>query len=99
MVAVTERPDLTGRSDEVIFETAVAEGRAVVTNDIKNFRPPAARCLAGGNVHAGLVLLPSARARTKAAVQSLAAAIETVLNAHPDGLGGTERRIGPPAQD
>lgn len=42
VVAVTDRADLIGRTDRIILEVASAEGRAVITNNIKDFRPPAA---------------------------------------------------------
>jgi predicted nuclease of predicted toxin-antitoxin system len=93
--AVADREDLAGRSDRIIFEAACSEGRAVVTNNIKDFRPLAAQWLAQGRVHAGLILLPSARTRTRNAIAAVAAAIENVLRDHPDGLGGSERWIGP----
>lgn len=93
--AVADREDLAGRSDRIIFEVAYGENRAVVTNNIKDFRPLAAEWLAQGRVHAGLILLPSARTRTRHAVAAVAAAIENVLRDHPDGLSGSERWIGP----
>jgi hypothetical protein len=40
-------------------------------------------------------LLPSARRRTRAAVAVLVAAIEAILRAHPEGIAGRERWIGP----
>ena len=70
--AVADRPDLAGRSDMVIFEVACREDRAVITNNIKDFRPLAAQWLAQGRVHGGLILLPSARTRTRAATTMLA---------------------------
>ena len=93
--AVAGREDLAGRSDRIIFEIACNEGRAVVTNNIKDFRPLAAEWLAQGRVHAGLILLPSTRTRTRNAIATVAAAIEDVLRGHPDGLSGSERWIGP----
>lgn len=93
--AVAERPDLVGRPDRVIFEVAAAEGRAVVTNNVKDFRPLAAECLAQGRTHPGLILLPSVRARTRPAVSALADAIEGVLMAKPGDLTSSERWIGP----
>jgi predicted nuclease of predicted toxin-antitoxin system len=93
--AVAEREDLIGRSDRAILEVAWREGRAVVTNNIKDFRPLAAEWLAQGRVHAGLILLPSTRTRSRNAIAAVAAAIETVLRDHPDGLSGSERWIGP----
>ena len=93
--AVAERDDLVGRSDRVVFEIASIEGRAVVTNNIKDFRPLAAEWLAQGRTHGGLILLPSSRTRTRPAVAALADAIEGILRSHPDGLSGSERWIGP----
>ena len=93
--AVADREDLVGRSDRVIFGSASSEGRAVVTNNIKDFRPLAAEWLAQGRVHAGLILLPSRRTRTRNAIAAVASAIEHVLRDHPDGLRGSERWIGP----
>jgi predicted nuclease of predicted toxin-antitoxin system len=92
--AVACREDLAGRSDRIIFEVACGEGRAVVTNNIKDFRPLAAEWLARARVHAGLILLPSARTRSRNTIAAVAAAIENVLRDHPDGLGGSERWIG-----
>ena len=93
--AVAGREDLVGRSDRMIVEVACSEGRAVVTNNIKDFRPLAAEWLAQGRVHAGLILLPSTRTRARNAIAAVAGAIENVLRDHPDGLSGSERWIGP----
>jgi predicted nuclease of predicted toxin-antitoxin system len=95
VVAVADREDLIGRSDRAILEVACREGRAVVANNIKDFRPLSAQWLAQGRVHAGLILLPSTRTRSRDAIAAVAAAIETVLRDHPDGLSGSERWIGP----
>ncbi len=81
-----------------LVEAAVAyygEDRAVITNNIKDFRPLAAQWLAQGRVHAGLILLLSSRTRTRAAVTMLAARIATVPGDHRDGLASGERWIGP----
>ena len=93
--AVADREDLVGRSDRFIFEVACGEGLAVVTNNIKDFRPLAAEWLAQGRVHAGLILLPSTRTRSRNAIAAVAAAIENGLRDHPEGLNGGERWIGP----
>jgi predicted nuclease of predicted toxin-antitoxin system len=96
VVAVAERDDLAGSSDRTLLDIASNKGRAVITNNIKDFRPLAAERIAQGRSHAGLVLLPSARTRTRAAIAPLASAIEQVLGEHPDGLKDSERWIGPP---
>ncbi|MGO8960985.1 MAG: DUF5615 family PIN-like protein [Streptosporangiaceae bacterium] len=93
--AVADRPDLAGRSDRFILEVASNEGRAVITNNIKDFRPLAAEWLARGQVHAGLILLPSSRTRNRGAISALADRIHSVLRDNPDGLSGSERWIGP----
>lgn len=93
--AVAGREDMVGCTDRIILEVACSEGRAVVTNNIKDFRPLAAEWLAQGRVHAGLILLPSTRTRTRGAIAAVAGAIENVLRDHPDGLSGSERWIGP----
>ena len=73
MVAVAGCRELVGRSDRTILELASHEERAVVTNNIKDFRPLAAERLARGLTHPGLILLPGSRTRTRAAVGDLAA--------------------------
>ena len=93
-VAVTEHVDLVGSIDSTILEVATGEGRAVVTTNIKDYRPLAALQLAQGRTHGGLILVASTR-RTRAAVTVLASAIEKVLHDHPDGLTSSERWIGP----
>lgn len=93
--AVADRPGLAGRSDRFIFEVACSEGRAVITNNIKDFRPLAAQWLAEGRVHSGLILVPSARTRTRDANAMLADRIATLLRQNPEGLASSERWIGP----
>ncbi|HUZ37618.1 MAG TPA: DUF5615 family PIN-like protein [Streptosporangiaceae bacterium] len=93
--AVADRDDLAGRSDRIVFEVASREGRAVVTNNIKDFRPLAAEFLAQGRAHAGLILLPSARTRSRATIAVIASAIENVLRDNPAGISASERWIGP----
>jgi predicted nuclease of predicted toxin-antitoxin system len=95
VVAVADRDDLVGSSDSIILGVAASEGRAVITNNVKDFRPLAAERLAQGRTHAGLILVPSTRTRTRAAITALATAIAKVLEDHPAGLAGSERWIGP----
>ena len=88
-----DRSDLAGQIDRVILEVAAAEQRAVITNNVKDFRPLAAERLARGESHAGLILLPSTRTRTRDAVEMLTDAIDRVLREHPAGLPATERWV------
>jgi predicted nuclease of predicted toxin-antitoxin system len=93
--AVTERRDLIGRPDEQLLELAGREDRAMITNNIRDFRPLAAQRLAQGKGHAGLILLPSTQTRSRAAVGWLANAIETIMKANPAGIHSSERWIAP----
>ncbi len=95
VVAVAERTDLVGSSDRILLEIASSEGRAVVTNNVKDFRPLAAERLAQGRTHSGLILLPSTRTRTRSSAAELTGAIAKVLHDHRNGLSGSERWIGP----
>jgi len=90
--AVTTRADIAETfSDARIMEIAAGEDRAVVTNNIKDFRPIAARRLQRGLGHAGLILVPSTRRRIKAANAALAEEIGKVMRDDSDGLAGSER--------
>ena len=95
VVAVVDRLDLIGRSDSQILDIATGEGGSVVTNNIKDFRPLAASRLAQGRTHGGLILVPSARTRTRSASSALTDAIRRVMDDHPDGLESREIWIGP----
>jgi len=59
--AVKDTPDLIGRPDPVIFAVAQAEGRAIVTENVADFRPLAAACLREGRSHTGLILTSNQR--------------------------------------
>lgn len=95
VAAVGERAELIGSSDAIVLEVATNENRAVITNNVKDFRPLAAERLAQGRSHGGLILVPSTRTRTRAAIAPLAAAVGKLLQENPDGLAGSERWIGP----
>jgi hypothetical protein len=93
--AVVERSDLLQATDREVMEAARCEGRAVVTNNIKDFRPLAADRLADGRGHAGLILPPARHSRAREATGALADAIEAVMRAHPEGIPGAEQWIAP----
>jgi hypothetical protein len=56
--AAVDRSDPAGQSDRVILEVAAVEDRAVITNNVKGFRPLAAERLARGESHSGPILRP-----------------------------------------
>lgn len=82
VVAITERPGLMGAPDAEVFAAAVAQRRALVTNDARHLIPLAQRHAAEGGRHFGLVLtsdrsLPRSRRRIGATVRALAAMLRT----------------------
>ena len=60
-VAVKERPDLIGLADEDLFRVATAEGRAVVTENVRDFAVAHQRILAAGQRHSGVILSDARR--------------------------------------
>jgi hypothetical protein len=61
VVAVAERPGLRGQPDAAIFAAAQAEGRAIVTENVVDYRPLATYALQRGGAHCGLVLTTNRR--------------------------------------
>jgi Domain of unknown function (DUF5615) len=57
VVSVVAHPALTGLPDDQILAYAAAEGRALVTANIKDFMPLDGRYRAAGQAHAGLILV------------------------------------------
>lgn len=94
--SVSARSDLMSTSDEALVEVATAEGRAVVTNNVKDFRPVAADRLVGGAGHGGLILLPARHTRTRRATGRLTEAIAEIMTAHPSGIADREVWVAPP---
>ena len=92
--AVTSRAGLPANTpDARLMEIAHAEGRAMVTNNVKDFRPIAAQRIAAGQGHSGLILVSSSTPRTKASNAPLAAALERLMLDNPNGLPDSERWI------
>jgi NADPH-dependent 2,4-dienoyl-CoA reductase/sulfur reductase-like enzyme len=61
VVAVAERPELRGQPDDIVFAAAQAEGRAVVTENVLDYRPLGAVELEHGRSHAGLIFTTNRR--------------------------------------
>ena len=61
VVAVAERPDLRGKADAAVFAVAQAEQRAVVTENVIDFRPLADSEIQRGRCHSGLVYTSNRR--------------------------------------
>ena len=95
VTAVSERRGLLGSSYPSVVETAAREGRTVITNNVKDFRPLAAQRLAAGRGHPGLILVPSTRSRRLAAVTALADGIDALMTEDADGIADSERWLPP----
>ena len=94
VTAIVEREDLPDdMPDSQVLEVASAEGRAVVTNNVKDFRPIAVRRLQRGEGHAGLILIPSTTPRNLAATGRLADALRQLMLDSPDGIANSERWV------
>jgi predicted transcriptional regulator len=93
--AIVERTDLPQAPDHEVIEIASREQRAVMTNNVKDFRPLAAERIANGRGHAGLILHPAPRGRSRDATGLLADAIVAAVRAHPDGIPDAEHWIAP----
>ena len=81
VVSVHESPG-RGTSDEEVLDHARSEERAVVTENVRDYRPLAEALLASGNSHAGLVFTTSRRwPRTDPG--SLITALDTLITSTP----------------
>ena len=60
VVSVHESPG-SGTPDEHVLAHARSEGRAIVTENVRDYRPLAEALLAGGESHAGLVFTTDKR--------------------------------------
>ena len=83
-VAVKERAELIGMSDEDLLRAATIDERAVVTENIKDFAPLHQYISAAGKQHSGLIFTHPRRfpRSTPGHVQVLADALGAFLSAH-----------------
>lgn len=91
VVAVLEDPDLRGQPDFELFRRAAAEGRRIVTENIKDFRPLLAQAYTTGDPVARLLLVSPRRFprgtgnRTQAIVAALSLWLsQPEVDARPD---------------
>ena len=82
VVSVHESPG-SGTSDEHVLNHARSEGRAIVTENVRDYRPLAEALLAAGESHSGVVLTTSKRwPRTNPG--ALIAALDELLRSTPE---------------
>ncbi len=95
VVAIRERDDLRGLPDPDIFLASQQEQRAIVTENVRDFRPLAQEWQAMGMVHFGLVLttnqrFPRSRPRTHG---RLVTALGSLLDAEAESYVASNREI------
>lgn len=83
-VAITERDEWHSLSDPDVVALARTEQRAVVTANLRDFRPLHAELVApGGEGHLGMVFVPTRFRLTTAATGQIVAALEARLADYP----------------
>jgi predicted nuclease of predicted toxin-antitoxin system len=94
--SVSGRSDWQALSDAEVMEVARRERRAVVTNNLRDFRPLHHESIVpGGPGHFGMVFVPGSYRRTKADIGKIVTALEHKLREFPEDedLAGGETWI------
>ena len=80
VLAVAEHPGWAALSDPEVMAVARTERRAVVTNNLRDYRPLYADAITpGGPEHFGLVFMPGSYRRTKADTGPIIVPLEAKL--------------------
>jgi len=83
-IAIKERDEWQALSDPAVIALGRAEQRAVVTANLRDFRPLHAELVApGGDGHAGMVFVPTSFQLTRAATGKIVEALEVPLTQYP----------------
>ena len=82
--SVAGNPDREALSDPEVLALARAEHRAIVTNNLRDFRPLHHEAITpGGAGHFGMIFMPGSYRRTKADTGRIIAALEEILTQCP----------------
>ena len=82
--AVAGHPDREALSDPEVLALARAEHRAVVTNNLRDFRPLHHEAITpGGSGHYGMIFIPGSYRRTRADAGRIITALEAILTRYP----------------
>ena len=83
-MAVRERTELRGLSDDALFALMAAEHRAILTEDASDFLPILRAATVRGTDHFGILFTsPRQFPRTSRAIGRLVAALDAFLTANP----------------
>jgi hypothetical protein len=81
--AIAGHPEHGALSDPEVLALARAEHRAVVTNNLRDFRPLHHEAITpGGSGHFGMIFVPGGYRRTKADTGKIVARLEAILTQH-----------------
>ena len=84
VVGITETEAMRGRADHEVLETAVAQHRALLTENIRDFALLHRQWLDEGRSHYGILLASAQRfARRRGANRTLLAALRSLLRVNP----------------
>jgi predicted nuclease of predicted toxin-antitoxin system len=92
-----DRPELESRTDPTILESAAAERRAVVTNNVRDYRVAHERMRARGADHYGVIYTyDDTLPRNRATLSVWISVLQEFLDAHPadDVLRNRELHLG-----
>lgn len=82
--AVAGHPDRAALADPEVMELARAEHRAVVTSNLRDYRPLHVDAIApGGPGHLGMIFMPGNYRRARADLGRIIAALEAKLAQYP----------------
>jgi hypothetical protein len=82
--SVAGHPDRETLSDPEVLALARAGHRALVTNNLRDFRPLHNEAISpGGAGHFGMIFMPGSYRRTRADMGNLVAALEAILSQYP----------------
>lgn len=82
--SVAAHPEREALSDPEVLTLARAERRAIVTNNVQDFRPLHAEAvMPGGRGHFGMIFIPGNYRRTKNDIGRIIAALEAKLAQYP----------------
>ena len=84
VLAIAEHPGWAALSDPEVLAVARTERRAIVTNNLGDYRPLHADAITpGGPGHFGMVFMPGSYRRTKADTGRIISALEAKLTEYP----------------
>jgi hypothetical protein len=82
--SVAGNPAREAMSDTEVLALARAEHRAIVTNNLRDYRPLHNEAIVpGGDGHFGMIFMPGTYRRTKADIGRITAALEAILTQYP----------------